>query len=141
MAVEIPEKLYFRIGEVSRLTKTPEYVLRFWETQFPMFKPKKGSTGQRMFRRKEVEMVLEIRQLLYQQGFTIEGTPLGEGQVPLDWVLHELRRHGRCQSATLEHWVPPEATREDTIRKERAWCSRSAATMRRLLPTSFAAAP
>lgn len=73
MAVEIPEKLYFRIGEVSRLTRTPEYVLRFWETQFPMFKPKKGSTGQRMFRRKEVEMVLEIRQLLYQQGFTIEG--------------------------------------------------------------------
>ncbi len=73
MAVEIPEKLYFRIGEVSRLTRTPEYVLRFWETQFPSLKPKKGSTGQRMFRRKEVELVLEIRQLLYQQGYTIEG--------------------------------------------------------------------
>src|SRR5229473_6001743 len=73
MGVEIPEKLYFRIGEVSRLTRTPEYVLRFWETQFPMLKPRKSSTGQRMFRRKEVELVLEIRQLLYQQGFTIEG--------------------------------------------------------------------
>ena len=73
MAVEIPEKLYFRIGEVSRLTKTPAYVLRFWETQFPMLKPKKSSTGQRMFRRKEVELVLEIKKLLYEQGFTIEG--------------------------------------------------------------------
>ena len=73
MAVEIPEKLYFRIGEVSRLTKTPAYVLRFWETQFPILKPKKSSTGQRMFRRKEVELVLEIKKLLYDQGFTIEG--------------------------------------------------------------------
>jgi DNA-binding transcriptional MerR regulator len=73
MGVEIPEKLYFRIGEVSKLTRTPHYVLRFWETQFPMLKPRKSSSGQRMFRRKEVELVLEIRKLLYQQGFTIEG--------------------------------------------------------------------
>jgi len=73
MAAEIPDKLYFRIGEVSRLTRTPQYVLRFWETQFPMLKPKKGSTGQRMFRRKEVELVLEIKKLLYEEGFTIEG--------------------------------------------------------------------
>ena len=73
MAVEIPDKLYFRIGEVRRLTRTPQYVLRFWETQFPILKPKKSSTGQRMFRRREVELVLEIRKLLYQEGFTIEG--------------------------------------------------------------------
>jgi DNA-binding transcriptional MerR regulator len=73
MAVEIPDKLYFRIGEVGRLTGTPQYVLRFWETQFPKLKPRKSATGQRMFRRKDVEMVLEIKNLLYQQGFTIEG--------------------------------------------------------------------
>jgi DNA-binding transcriptional MerR regulator len=73
MATEIPDKLYFRIGEVSRLTKTPEYVLRFWETQFPQMKVRKSSTGHRMFRRREVEMVLEIKDLLYKQGFTIEG--------------------------------------------------------------------
>ena len=73
MAVEIPEKLYFRIGEVSKLTRTPAYVLRFWETQFPILKPKKSSTGQRMFRRREVELILEIKKLLYEQGFTIEG--------------------------------------------------------------------
>lgn len=72
-AVEIPDKLYFRIGEVSKLTKTPQYVLRFWETQFPQLKVRKSSTGHRMFRRREVEMVLEIKDLLYKQGFTIDG--------------------------------------------------------------------
>ncbi len=73
MATQIPDKLYFRIGEVSRLTKTPEYVLRFWETQFPQLKVRKSSTGHRMFRRREVEIVLEIKDLLYKKGFTIEG--------------------------------------------------------------------
>jgi DNA-binding transcriptional MerR regulator len=73
MTAEIPDKLYFRIGEVSRLTRTPEYVLRFWETQFPQLKVRKSSTGHRMFRRREVQMVLEIKDLLYKQGFTIEG--------------------------------------------------------------------
>jgi len=73
MASEIPDKLYFRIGEVSRLTRTPQYVLRFWETQFPQLRVRKSSTGHRMFRRREVEMLLEIKDLLYKQGFTIEG--------------------------------------------------------------------
>ena len=73
MGVEIPDKLYFRIGEVSRPTRTPQYVLRFWETQFPQLKVRKSSTGHRMFRRREVEIVLEIKDLLYKQGFTIEG--------------------------------------------------------------------
>jgi len=73
MASQIPDKLYFRIGEVSRLTKTPQYVLRFWETQFPQLKVRKSTTGHRMFRRREVEMVLEIKDLLYKQGFTIDG--------------------------------------------------------------------
>ena len=73
MAAQIPDKLYFRIGEVSRLTSTPQYVLRFWETQFPQLKVRKSSTGHRMFRRREVEMLFEIKDLLYKQGFTIEG--------------------------------------------------------------------
>jgi DNA-binding transcriptional MerR regulator len=71
--VLIPEKLYFRIGEVSRLCQLPAYVLRFWETEFPQLKPIKSSTGQRMYRRKDVESVLRIKQLLYQEGFTIPG--------------------------------------------------------------------
>jgi|SRR5579863_7425305 DNA-binding transcriptional MerR regulator len=71
--VMIPEKLYFRIGEVSELCRLPPYVLRFWETEFPQIKPVKGSTGQRMYRRKDVENVLRIKTLLYEEGFTIAG--------------------------------------------------------------------
>src|SRR5580692_4001435 len=71
--VLIPEKLYFRIGEVSRLCQLPAYVLRFWETEFPQLKPVKSSTGQRMYRRKDVESVLRIKRLLYEEGFTISG--------------------------------------------------------------------
>jgi len=63
--IVIPDKLYFRIGEVATLCKLPAYVLRFWETEFPQLKPVKSSTGQRMYRRKEVEAVLRIKQLLY----------------------------------------------------------------------------
>ena len=71
--IVIPDKLYFRIGEVATLCKLPAYVLRFWETEFPQLKPVKSSTGQRMYRRKEVETVLRIKQLLYDEGFTIAG--------------------------------------------------------------------
>ncbi len=71
--VIIPDKLYFRIGEVARLCRLPAYVLRFWETEFPQLKPNKSSTGQRMYRRREVENVLHIKHLLYDEGFTIAG--------------------------------------------------------------------
>src|SRR5689334_12478177 len=71
--IEIPEKLYFRIGEVARLCRLPAYVLRFWETEFPQLKPVKSSTGQRMYRKRDVESVLRIKRLLYEQGFTISG--------------------------------------------------------------------
>ncbi len=69
----VPDKLYFRIGEVARLCRLPAYVLRFWETEFPQLKPVKSSTGQRMYRQRDVETVLRIKKLLYQQGFTIAG--------------------------------------------------------------------
>jgi DNA-binding transcriptional MerR regulator len=71
--VLVPDKLYFRIGEVSSLCHLPAYVLRFWETEFPQLKPVKSSTGQRMYRRKDVENVLHIKRLLYEEGFTIAG--------------------------------------------------------------------
>lgn len=70
---EIPDKLYFRIGEVSKLTGIKPYVLRFWENEFPGLGPKKSGTGHRLFRRKDVELVLEIKHLLYEKRFTIEG--------------------------------------------------------------------
>jgi DNA-binding transcriptional MerR regulator len=71
--IDIPEKLYFRIGEVARLCRLPAYVLRFWETEFPQLKPVKSSTGQRMYRRRDVENVVRIKQLLYEEGYTIAG--------------------------------------------------------------------
>ena len=70
---EIPDKLYFRIGEVSRLAGIKPYVLRFWETEFPGLGPKKSGTGHRLYRRKDVELVLEIKRLLYDKRYTIEG--------------------------------------------------------------------
>jgi DNA-binding transcriptional MerR regulator len=70
---EIPDKLYFRIGEVSKLCDLPAYVLRFWESEFPQLKPHKGGTGQRLYRRRDVEMVLRIKSLLYDEGYTIPG--------------------------------------------------------------------
>jgi len=70
---EIPDKLYFRIGEVSKLCDLPAYVLRFWESEFPSLKPHKGGTGQRLYRRRDVEMVLRIKNLLYDEGYTIPG--------------------------------------------------------------------
>src|SRR5579863_9666804 len=72
-ATEIPDKLYFRIGEVARLAGIKPYVLRFWETEFPSLGPRKSGTGHRLYRRKEVELVLEIKHLLHEKRYTIEG--------------------------------------------------------------------
>jgi DNA-binding transcriptional MerR regulator len=69
----IPDKLYFRIGEVSEIAQTKPYVLRYWETEFPTLKPVKSRSGHRLYRRQDVETVLEIKRLLYEKGFTIEG--------------------------------------------------------------------
>jgi len=71
--VVLPDKIYFRIGEVSRLCRLPSYVLRYWETEFPRLKPPKGSSGQRMYRKPDVEYVLRIKKLLYEEGFTVAG--------------------------------------------------------------------
>jgi DNA-binding transcriptional MerR regulator len=91
--VVIPEKIYFRIGEVSELAKLPTYVLRFWETEFAQLRPTKSSTGQRMYRRKDVEYVMQIRKLLYEDGFTIAGAR--------EKLKEELRLHRlQAQSAT-----------------------------------------
>ena len=77
---EIPNKLYFKIGEVARLTGVKPYVLRYWETEFNGLGPKKSGTNQRQYRRKDVELVLEIKRLLYEKRFTIEGARKHLGQ-------------------------------------------------------------
>ncbi len=73
LEVQIPEKLYFKIGEVGKLTGLPTYVLRFWEGEFKKLKPQRTPAGQRLYRKKDVEMVLKIKHLLHEKKFTIEG--------------------------------------------------------------------
>jgi DNA-binding transcriptional MerR regulator len=70
---EIPDKLYFRIGEVGELLGVESHVLRYWESEFPSLAPKKSGTGHRLYRRKDVETLLRIKHLLYEKRFTIEG--------------------------------------------------------------------
>jgi DNA-binding transcriptional MerR regulator len=73
MERKIPNKLFFKIGEVCEITDTQPYVLRYWESEFPTLAPAKNSSGQRIYRRKDIETVLRIKQLLYDEGFTIAG--------------------------------------------------------------------
>ena len=70
---EIPDKLYFKIGEVAKLLEVESHVLRFWETEFPQLNPSKSKTKQRLYKRGDVELLLQIRDLLYKEKFTIEG--------------------------------------------------------------------
>ena len=102
----IPDKLYFRIGEVAKLCKLPAYVLRFWESEFPQLKPVKSSTGHRMYRQRDVENVLRIRKLLYEEGFTIAGA----------------RQHLKAENkpARLQSGLPfPKQARSDGLKKVR----------------------
>ena len=70
---EFPNKLYFRIGEVAKTVGVKPYVLRYWETEFPILKPGKTPSHHRLYRRRDVELLLEIKRLLYEEGFTIAG--------------------------------------------------------------------
>jgi DNA-binding transcriptional MerR regulator len=87
---EIPDKLYFKIGEVSDLLSVEPYVLRYWETEFAVLSPKKSGTGHRLYRRKDVELLLRIKHLLYEKKFTIEGARL---------ALHAETRSGKPRAA------------------------------------------
>lgn len=95
---ELPDKLYFRIGEVSSITGIPSYVLRFWETEFKKIRPKRTTSGQRLYRREDVELVLKIKCLLYDEKFTIEGARQylaslnkGKRKPPSSSMLDEIR--------------------------------------------------
>ena len=70
---EIPDKLYFKIGEVSAMLGVQPHVVRYWETEFPRLSPKKSGTGRRLYQRKDIEMLLRIKHLLYEKRFTIAG--------------------------------------------------------------------
>ena len=76
----IPDRLYFKIGDVARLLKVEPYVLRFWESQFPQLKPNKSGTGQRLYRKRDVEVAVEIKRLVYGEGYTLSGARQALGQ-------------------------------------------------------------
>jgi DNA-binding transcriptional MerR regulator len=71
--LDIPDKLYFRIGEVSKIVDLAPYVLRFWETEFSKIKPKRTSSGRRLYTQKDIELITQIKYLLYEKKFTIQG--------------------------------------------------------------------
>ncbi|MEK6398466.1 MAG: MerR family transcriptional regulator, partial [Terriglobus sp.] len=104
--LQIPDKLYFRIGEVSKLLDLPPYVLRFWETEFPQLKPGKGGTGQRLYRRRDVETLAEIRRLLYDEGYTIPGARQA--------LKGELKAARVAEAPAPEPEAPKKAVAEDT---------------------------
>ena len=96
----IPDRLYFKIGDVARICGVETYVLRFWETQFPQLKPNKSGTGQRLYRRREVELALEIKRLVHAEGYTLAGAKQALDQGP--------RRGGAAQAAAVAQVVRPE---------------------------------
>ena len=71
--IPFPDKLFYKIGEVSRIVGVEPYVLRYWETEFPFLKPRKNKSGQRVYIKRDVEVLLKIKRLLYQERYTIEG--------------------------------------------------------------------
>jgi DNA-binding transcriptional MerR regulator len=105
----IPDRLYFKIGDVARICGLETYVLRFWESQFPQLKPNKSGTGQRLYRRREVELVLEIKRLVHGEGYTLSG------------ARQALEQHNRRPG-------PPEAKAQQDARQE----SNPGASSRRL---------
>jgi DNA-binding transcriptional MerR regulator len=77
----IPDRLYFKIGDVAKICDLETYVLRFWETEFPQLKPNKSGTGQRLYRRRDVELVLEIKRLVHGEGYTLSGARQALSQI------------------------------------------------------------
>lgn len=77
----LPDKLFYKIGEVSQRTGVESYVLRYWETEFPILKPRKNKSGQRVYVKKDLDLILQLKKMLYQERYTIEGArkKLSEG--------------------------------------------------------------
>jgi DNA-binding transcriptional MerR regulator len=99
---DIPNKLFFKIGEVCDIAGVEPYVLRFWETEFPNLAPEKSKSGHRIYRKKDVEMVLKIKELLYKRGFTIAGARKQLAGKKRDQILVQVRDELREILALLE---------------------------------------
>src|SRR6478609_8632603 len=110
---EIPDKLYFKIGEVSDLLGVEPYVLRYWESEFPVLSPKKSGTGHRLYRRKDVELLLRIKHLLYEKRFTIEGARQSlQSESPKSRGLRETREAPKQQASLFSNDALPEIRKQ-----------------------------
>ena len=119
-AVAIPEKLFFKIGEVCELTGVQAHVLRYWESEFPMLAPQKNRAGQRTYRKRDVEMALRIKELLYDDQYTIAGAKKKlaselRGASKLKVVTPEMTAQAATQSLVVQP-VQPTAFTADTPR-------------------------
>jgi DNA-binding transcriptional MerR regulator len=110
---EVPDKLYYRIGEVARLCGVETYVLRFWETEFPQLKPNKSGAGQRLYRRREVDLARRIRHLLYEEGYTIPGA-----RQAIQTESRKPAENGQMQLADAGLKPPRQAPRLTRVRAE-----------------------
>ena len=105
-SISFPDKLFYKIGEVSRIIGVEPYVLRYWETEFPFLKPRKNKSGQRVYIKRDVEVLLKIKRLLYQERYTIEGVRkrLGLGPAIEPKTEQDLQRTTVRQPAqAIEH--------------------------------------
>lgn len=94
----LPSKLFYRIGEISRITGLEPYILRYWETEFPHLRPEKRKSGQRLYTRKDLENILQVKELLYRDGFTITGAKKklrGKGGRDADSVIEAAKKEIR----------------------------------------------
>ena len=117
-APEIPDKLYFKIGEVSELLGVEPYVLRYWETEFTVLSPKKSGTGHRLYRRKDVELLLRIKHLLRDKRFTIEGARKfldARGKTAPEAPAAKARKRARAEQPEL---FAPGRSPLDEVRRE-----------------------
>ena len=105
----LPDKLFYKIGEVSKITGVESYVLRYWETEFPFLRPRKNRSGQRVFVKKDLELILQVKKLLYQERYTIEGVRKKFGdttaKAPESIVVRENRVKGPKQPAEVLSFV------------------------------------
>ena len=100
---ETAEKLYYRIGEVEQITEVPAYVLRYWESEFKLLRPKKNPAGQRLYRPRDLELVQRIKTLLYDERLTLEGAKKR--------LLSESRRNGQQMELGLRETAYADALR------------------------------
>src|SRR5229473_1070148 len=106
-AIAIPEKLFFKIGEVCELAGVQAHVLRYWETEFPMLAPQKNRAGQRTYRRRDVEMALRIKQLLYDEQYTIAGARKKLANDSTRGTSHEVEAPPTSKAPTRSLQPPP----------------------------------